>query len=134
MDVFMDALWKVLEAMLKAAIPVVAAFLCNLIHKAAQRLNDRLKAEKASDYAWEIESAVRAAVNYVNQTFVDALKSDPAAEFGEEEQETAFNEAYETAVVTISDAALDYLVDKFGDIRTYLTVKIEEAVRDNKKR
>ena len=130
----MEIFWKILTAVLSAAIPVLTVYLCDLIHKAAVRIRERMDSERASDYVWEIENAVTSAVKYVNQTFVDALKADPNIEFDVELQEEAFEEAYKTAVETISDAALNYLFDKFGDIREYLKVKIEEAVRDNKKR
>ena len=130
----MEIFWKILTAVLSAAIPVLTVYLCDLIHKAAVRIRERMDSERASDYVWEIENAVTSAVKYVNQTFVDALKADPNVEFDLELQEEAFEEAYKTAVETISDAALNYLFDKFGDIREYLKVKIEEAVRDNKKR
>ena len=130
----MEIFWKILTAVLSAAIPVLTIYLCDLIHKAAVRIRERMDSERASDYIWEIENAVTSAVKYVNQTFVDALKADPNVEFDLELQEEAFEEAYKTAVETISDAALNYLFDKFGDIREYLKVKIEEAVRDNKKR
>ena len=130
----MEIFWKILTAVLSAAILVLTVYLCDLIHKAAVRIRERMDSERASDYVWEIENAVTSAVKYVNQTFVDALKADPNVEFDLELQEEAFEEAYKTAVETISGAALNYLFDKFGDIREYLKVKIEEAVRDNKKR
>ena len=130
----MEIFWKILTVALSAAIPVLTVYLCDLIHKAAVRIGERTNSERASDYLWEIENAVISAVKYVNQTFGDALKADPNVEFDLELQEEAFEEAYKTAVETISDAALNYLFDKFGDIREYLKVKIEEAVRDNKKR
>lgn len=128
----MDIFWKILMAVLSAAIPVLTVYLCDLIHKAAVNIHNRMESEKAQECVWEIESAVTSAVRYVNQTFVDALKADPNIEFDLEQQEAAFEEAYKTAVETISDAALNYLFETFGDIRAYLTVKIEEAVRNNK--
>ena len=129
----MEFFWKILSAVLSAAIPVLTVFLCELIHKAAVRIYAKIDSERAANYVWEIEAAVVSAVKYVNQTFVDAIKADPNIEFDAELQQEAFEEAYKTAVETISDAALNYLFDKFGDIREYLEVKIEEAVRDNKK-
>ena len=128
----MEIFWKILPVVLSAAIPVLTFFLCELIHKAADGIRARAEDERTQAYVWEIERAVTAAVKYTNQTFVDALKADEDNLFDEEQQQAAFEEAYKTAVETISDAALNYLFDKFGDIREYLTVKIEEAVRDNK--
>lgn len=129
-----DILLEILKAMLTAAVPVLTAFLCGLIHKAAAWFGKKLKNDQTNAYMSEIRKAVISAVNYVNQTFVDALKDDPEAEFDAEQQEAAFEEAYRTAVETISDAALAYLTETFGDVRKYLTVKIEEAVRECKKR
>lgn len=127
----MDILHDILKTILLAAIPVLTAFLCALIKKGMAWLAAKSKSETESAYYFEIDEAVRAAVTYVNQTFVDALKAD--ASFDEEQQEAAFNEAYQTAIQTISDAALDFLSVKFGDIRQYLTVKIEEAVHQSKR-
>lgn len=127
----MDILHDILKTILLAAIPVLTAFLCAIIRKGMAWLAAKSKSETESAYYFEIDEAVRAAVTYVNQTFVDALKADSI--FDEEQQEAAFNEAYQTAIQTISDAALDFLSVKFGDIRQYLTVKIEEAVHQSKR-
>ena len=128
----MDIFWKILPVALTVAIPVLTAFLCELIHKAAVEAAVRAKNERVEALVYEIESAVQSAVRYVNQTFVDELKDSGVFDTDETYAKEAFKEAYETAVETISTDALNWLEETFGDIRKYLEVRIEDCVRSVK--
>lgn len=125
----MDFVYQLLTAVLVAAVPVLTGFLCNMIHKKAQEIAEKTEDERISALVHEIDAAVRSAVSYVNQTFVEALKKDNV--FGEDEEyaKAAFEEAYNTTIETLSSAAIDYIMETFGDLQKYLTVKIEEQVR-----
>lgn len=129
----MELFYKILVAVLTAVLPVLTGFLCDMIHKAAVRYRQKAEDERIQSLVWEIDEAARCAVEYVNQTFVDELKKVGVFGEGEEYGQEAFEEAFQTVVETISDDALDYLEQTFGDIRKYLTVKIENYVREFKK-
>ena len=118
----MEILTNILTAVLVAVLPILAGFLCDMIHKAAVKFQQSAEDARIKVLISEIDEAVRDAVIYVNQTFVDELKR--AQVFGEE--------AYSTALKTISDSALEYIEETFGDLREYLTVKIEKAVSEQK--
>lgn len=128
----MEILTNILTAVLVAVLPILAGFLCDMIHKAAVKFQQSAEDARIKVLIGEIDEAVRDAVIYVNQTFVDELKR--AQVFGEDEEypKQAFEEAYSTALKTISDSALEYIEKTFGDLREYLTVKIEKAVSEQK--
>lgn len=126
----MDIFWKILAAVLTAAVPVLTGYLCDLIYRLAVEAKISAENERVDALVDEIDRAVRAAVTYVNQTFVDALKKESV--FDSDAAETAFETAFRTTIETISHDAAGYIEETFGDLRNYLEVKIEEAVRDEK--
>ena len=126
----MDAVYKILAVVLTAAVPILTGFLCDWIHRAACRTAFSAKNERTKAIVGEIDKAVRSAVIYVNQTFVDTLKKEHI--WNEESAKQAFNTAFQTVVETISADAENYILNTFGDIHKYLTVKIEENVEKEK--
>lgn len=127
----MELFWQILPAVLVAVIPILSGFLCRLLKRLADKVMQNMENERVETLVGEIDTAVRSAVNYVNQTFVDELKK--AGTFGEDPEyaEEAFRTAYETAIETISSEAMDWISETFGDVRKYLEVKIEESVQFN---
>ena len=125
-----DFFWKLLAAVLTAAVPVLTGFLCDLIRKMAAEAAVNAKNERIAAIIEEIDEAVRGAVQYVNQTFVDELKKANA--FDAEEAQAAFEAAFQATVETISHDAEQYIEETFGDLRRYLEVKIEKTVKDEK--
>lgn len=127
----MELFWQILPAVLVAVIPILSGFLCRLLKRLADKVMQNMENERVETLVGEIDTAVRSAVNYVNQTFVDELKK--AGTFGEDPEyaEEAFRTAYETAIETISSDAMDWISETFGDVRKYLEVKIEESVQFN---
>lgn len=127
----MELFWQILPAVLVAVIPILSGFLCRLLKQLTDKVVQNTENERVRALVDEIDEAVRSAVNYVNQTFVDELKK--AGTFGEDPQyaEEAFRTAYETAIETISSDAMDWISKTFGDVRKYLEVKIEESVQYN---
>lgn len=127
-----ELLYKILAAVLVAVLPILTGFVCNLLRKAADEIKLRAKTERERALVEEINNAVDSAVKYVNQTFVDELKKSNLWNGSEEYAEAAFNEAFQKTIEIISAEATDYILDTFGDVRSYLEVKIEENVRGDK--
>lgn len=125
----MELFYQILTAVLTAVLPILCGFLCRLLGQMAKQVAQNAKDERVKAFVHEIDTAVQAAVCYVNQTFVDELKK--AGTFSEDPEyaEEAFQTAYKTAVETISADAMEYIRTTFGDVRKYLEVKIEEKVR-----
>ena len=64
------------------------------------------------------------------QTYVDSLKKQGA--FDVEAQKVAFTMTYESVVKLLTDEAAEYLSAAIGDLRLYITQKIEAEVNLNK--
>lgn len=86
--------------------------------------------KEAKHYIDEVTAAVTTAVTATSQTYVDALKNKNM--FTKEAQAEALTKAKNTAIAIISPAAAEFINEVYGDLETYLTAKIEEAVRVQK--
>lgn len=75
-------------------------------------------------------SAVFSAVDYVNQTFVGALKE--AGNFDKEAQAIALQKAKDAALETMAIATRKWLEKSYTDLDNWLTVQIESAVKSGK--
>ena len=81
-------------------------------------------------YKDEIADAVKVAVGYVQQTFVDGLKKEGM--FLEDEQKQALNKALNVTKVLLTEGAKAFL-EKRGVDDSYLVYLIEDAVMKQKK-
>lgn len=73
------------------------------------------------------ENAVTQAVEYVAQTYVDALKN--AGEFTPDAQEKAFETAKQKAIEILGEDAVSMLNVIYGDFNTWIETKIEQHCR-----
>lgn len=119
-------LTELLKAVIGIAVPIIAVFACRGFVKLAEFLKAKTDNVKTQGFIDEIANAVGTAVAYVSQTMVADLKAK--GEFDSQAAIAAFNTAYATVIATISDGAINYLTEMFGDPKTYLTAKIEEEV------
>ena len=71
------------------------------------------------------------AVLYINQIYVDSLKS--SGKFDKEAQTEAFNRAYAEAMNMISDEAKKVIEQLYGSFDKWLKLKIESSVNTAKK-
>lgn len=117
-------------AVITAAVPVLTAFIVTLIRKAAENAVADTEDVKAQGYITEIANAVSDAVSMTSQTYVDALKA--AGNFTKEAQAEAAKKALTACIASISPAAQSFIEAAYGDIKEYLTTKIEAEVRKQK--
>lgn len=101
------------------------------INAKANNLKANTKNEYAQKYIDMLNDTITAAVIAVNQTYVDALKNQNV--FTKEAQEEAFKRVYETVMLSLTEEAGKYLSEIIGDLNAYITAKIEEQVKINKK-
>ena len=120
--------WKLLTAVLTAAVPVLTGFLCDWIHKMAENAKAKARNERVRGLVEEIDESVRTAVQYVNQTFVDELKKSGVFGESDEYAKEAFDLAFNTTLQTISAEAAEWIYKTFGDVHAYLEPKIEKEV------
>jgi hypothetical protein len=131
---FSEVLNYVLYVVLTVILPVVAKYVVDLIKTKIKESNIIADATKNEDLSKIVESAlsdVMDAVLYINQIYVDSLKS--SGKFDKEAQEEAFNRAYTEAMNMISDEAKKVIEQLYGSFDKWLKLKIESSVNMAKK-
>lgn len=126
-----DLLLTLLQAVLVAATPVLTAFACSLINKAAGWFSAKTNSRVVEKYAYEIADIISTSVTYASQTYVDTLKK--GGTFNTKEQKIAFELAYKTAEGMLTEGARSFITDTYGDLNAFLTAKIEAEVNARKK-
>lgn len=117
-------------AVITAAVPVLTAYIVVLIRKVGENAAANTESIQAKTYIMEAAEAIAAAVAATNQTYVDALKN--AGKFDAEAQKQAAQKALAACLQSISQAAQEFIERAYGDIREYLTTRIEAEVRKQK--
>ena len=131
---FSEMLNYVLYVVLTVILPVVAKYAVDLIKTKIKESNIIADATKNEDLSKIIEgtlSDVMDAVLYINQVYVDSLKS--SGKFDKEAQQEAFNRAYKEALNMISDEAKKVIEQLYGSFDKWLKLKIESSVNMAKK-
>ena len=106
----------VFYVLLTVALPITLRYVFQLI-----------SAKVADSRYSEVVNAILAAVEYVNQTFVDSLKE--SGSFDAEAQQTAFKMAKDAALTSLSAGTYKWLEKSYVDLDAWLTVQIESAVK-----
>ena len=125
-----DVMLTILQIVLIAVIPVIAAYVCRFL-KAKRDEVEAGETVGMSDFIIrEALDAVIAAVSYVCQTYVDGLKK--SGKFSVENQKYAFQLAYDKASLIITQEAKDFIASVYGSFSAWLTMQIEAQVRMQK--
>ena len=114
-----DVIMLVLLPLVGIAVKALATYL--------KSKTDNATVEK---YIGLAESAVAQAVEYVAQTYVDALKSE--GEFSKDAQEHAFELAKEKAIEILGAEAVEMLNSIYGDFTVWIETAIEQHCREIK--
>lgn len=125
-----DLLQEILLAVITVCTPILTGYIVSVIRKAgenAQADTDNINAQRYID---EIANAIADAVSATSQTYVDALKQ--SGKFTAEAQKEAAQKALTACIASISPAAQEFIEDAYGDLKEYLSTKIEAEVRKQK--
>lgn len=120
----------IVEVILIPAIPIVAAHLVKLFKAKASEAATNCDNTILSALLYEATEAVSTAVTYTAQTYVDSLKVQ--GKFDAEAQKTALDTALDKAKLLLTQEAQELLAQLYGDVDEWLTVKIEQAVKEQK--
>lgn len=126
-----EFLSTLLQAVLVAAVPVIAAFASKGLSALSRYFIEKMENETAKKYLTAAEEAAKKAVTYTSQTYVDALKKSDC--FSKENQEEALNMAVEKAKSLLTAEAIVFLEEAYGDVTEFLKTNIEAEVREQKK-
>lgn len=131
---FLEMINYILYVVLTVILPVVATYAVNLIKVKIKESNIVADATKNDNMTKIIEGAlsdVMDAVLYINQIYVDSLKS--SGNFDNDAQKNAFNRAYVEAMNMISDESKKIIEQVYGSFDKWLKLKIETSVNVAKK-
>ena len=78
-----------------------------------------------------LETTIVSCVITTNQTYTEALKKQNA--FDVEAQKVAFKMTYDAVIKILSEDATKYLETAVGDLKLFITQRIEAEVSANKK-
>ena len=126
-----ELLTTITQMVLIPLLIALTGYAVKWINAKANNLKANTKNGYAQKYIDMLNDTITAAVIAVNQTYVDALKDQNA--FTKEAQEEAFKRVYETVMLSLTEEADKYLSEVIGDLNAYITAKIEEQVKINKK-
>lgn len=117
-----------MEITIKEILYVVLTVILPLALKLLwQYVNAKVAGSRYSDAV----NSVFAAVDYVNQVFVDALKQ--AGCFDDQAQQDAFIKAKDTALELMESNTVSWLEKTFDCVDSWLEVQIEAAVKEVKR-
>ena len=125
-----ELVFEGVQAMLIAVIPVLTVFICALISKGIERLNQTAGSERFQRLIDEAEKAITTAVIATSQIYVDGLKKSNS--FTEENQREAFNMAFAMARDMMAEETIEVIGTVYGDFEDWMRAKIEAAVRTEK--
>ncbi len=118
-------------AVIAAVVPVLAKYAIDYIRQAKDRALASADDIRKRGYIEEIADTITDAVAATSQTYVDALKE--TGTFTKEAQKEAAQKALAACLASISPAAQSFIEAAYGNIREYMTTRIEAEVRKQKK-
>lgn len=122
----MDWLKIIEDMVLVVLVPLIGIAVKSLVAYLQEKTDNAI----IKKYIGLAENAVVQAVEYVAQTYVDALKK--AGDFSEDAQIHAFELAKEKALDILGAEAVDMLNSIYGDFAIWLETAIEQHCRDLK--
>lgn len=113
---------EVLKIVSRIIIVIVIPYLASLA-------KEKIHNDKINKYIDKAQNVVIQCVDYVNQTYVDALKKD--GKFDKEAQETAFYSCKERVMYLLNENAKQAVIEVFGDLEFWVDSMIESSVRNS---
>ena len=131
---FNEMISNVLYIVLTAIVPIVTAYVVNLMKAQIEKCAIVTELTKNENLTEVINGAlcnIADSVMYVNQVYVDALKREN--KFTAQSQRDALKLAYNEAIKLISDEAKNIIENTYGSFEDWLYLQIEVAVKNAKK-
>lgn len=125
-----EMLFTLLTTVITAAVPVITTYVVGYIKKAKETAQAETDDIKRKGYIEEIATAISDAVSATSQTYVDALKQ--SGKFTLEAQAEAARKALNACIASLAPDTAKFIEATYGDLKEYLSNKIEAEVRKQK--
>ncbi len=127
---WLELLYQVLELCIIPLLGLATAYFIKWMNAKKEETLIKIDNDMADKYVAMLFDTITACVSATTETYVKALKAE--GKFDIEAQKIAFNKTYDAIIATLSDEAKVYLTNIYGDLTTYLTVKIEAEIKAQK--
>lgn len=127
---WLQLFYEILQVCIIPLLGVLTTYVVKYLNAKSKEIQDSIDSEIADKYIQMLTDTITACVIATNQTYVEALKKQNA--FTKEAQEEAFRKTYQAVINTLSDDAIKYLAEIYGDLNSYIKTKIEAEVNKNK--
>ena len=126
----MELIRNLLYIFITACVPVLTTYLCKFLYTKWTESKANIQNEQIRDTLDKVTNMVLDVVQSTNQTYVDELKKN--GQFTKEAAEEAFNKSRDTAILMLSDDAIEIINDVYGNVDVYLDTLIESLVKQLK--
>ena len=123
-------LYTIVEVCIIPLLGVLTVYLVKFIKDKSVEIQNKVDNDTADKYIGMVAETISACVVATNQTYVEALKKEKA--FTAEAQKEAFKQTYDAVMNILTDEAKLYLAELYGDVTSYITIKIEAEVNKSK--
>lgn len=125
-----DILETIVMVVIIPSIPVLVREIVRYFRAETDSALSEVSNETLRQVLGEATDAIYTAVVYTSQVYVDAMKDKQA--FDKEAQQQALGMAIDKAKAMLTVEAKDLLTSLYGNLDEWLTVRIEQTVRDQK--
>lgn len=123
---------QIMEYIILPLIGLLLSFGITFINQKKKEIMAKTDNEKTLKYTTLLANTITNCVLATQQTYVDALKKE--GKFTQEAQQIAFENTYNAVLNILSEDALLYLEELYGDYQEYIAQLIEAEVITNKNR
>ena len=127
---WLNLLYKILEVCIIPLLGILTTYAVKYIRVKSKEITAKTENDRADKYIDMLAETISSCVIATNQTYVEALKKQNA--FTKEAQEEAFKMTYEAIMLILTEDAVDYLTQIYGDLSAYIGTQIEAAVNQSK--
>lgn len=127
---WLDILSKIFTVAIIPMLGTATALFVTFIRAKQKQIAINSDNELVKKYSDMLSDTIVACVITTNQTYVDSLKA--SGSFTKECQKKALQMTTEAVLNILSDEAMNYLNNIYGDLNLYITEQIEATVKLNK--
>lgn len=126
----MDKFLQILCVIASVVLPIISAIIVRFVYIKIKEIKTGIENENINNILNEAYEAISTAVIFTSQTFVEALKS--SGSFNSEKQKEALSIALKKTYEMLSDNAISFIYETYGDIENWIITNIEKEVNLNK--
>lgn len=127
---WLEILYKILEVCLIPLLGVATTFFIKWLKAKQEEVLVKIDNDIADKYVAMLFDTISTCVSATTQTYVEALKKE--GKFDAEAQKKAFEQTYEAVITSLTEEAKLYLTTIYGDLSSFLMVRIEAEVKAQK--